>query len=110
MSDYADKEKRKNDERRPFQWWLLVIGIALGIAVMLVVGYLRPQPPSAVQAAQHSEAEIVLTATAVVEQYNAGAANASDDLDPLAATATTIIHQATETAVLAQMTQAAANP
>jgi uncharacterized sodium:solute symporter family permease YidK len=114
MTDYTGKEKRKNDERRPFQWWLLIVGFVLGIAVMLVVGYLRPQPPSAVQAGQYSEVEIVQTATAIVEwatlmvqdPLNLTATVVSlemagregDMIDPIAATATHIVEQATQQA------------
>jgi uncharacterized membrane-anchored protein YhcB (DUF1043 family) len=109
--EYAGKEKRKNDQRRPFQWWLLVIGFVLGIAVMLVVVQARTQP---VNITQYTQGELAQTATYVVGQatlmvqdplhLSATAVSletAARDralIDPIAQTATHIIEMATQQA------------
>lgn len=42
----SEKEKHKNDGRRGFPWWLLVVGFALGVAATLLILESRRQPVS----------------------------------------------------------------
>ena len=115
MTEYAGKGKRKNDERRPFQWWLLLIGFALGIVVMLVVvqrnqTYGLQEYPQEVlaQTATHivEQATLMvqdplhLTATAIAQEVLApeGAAREEAVIDPIAQTATHIVEMATQQA------------
>jgi hypothetical protein len=75
-------EKRKNDAPPRFQWWLLLIGFALGVVVTLLVVAALPPPPNAnVQAGP--------APSAFTPQY---------ELDNFFLTATAIIIQATEQA------------
>ena len=91
-----EKEKRKNDERRGFPWWLLVVGFILGAAVMLVVTQSSSQSVNPDLMSAYSREELVLTATAVAEQFTSLESNGIQGIDSLAATATIIILQATQ--------------
>ena len=128
--DDVRKQKRKANAPRPFQWWLLVIGFALGAAFMLVVTSRNGQP-AAVYAGGNPDT-FYLTATHIIEQATASAnrfqltspANSlqlTSPADPLLLTATAIIAQSeqqfdqpddsmllTATAFVAQATQQAA--
>jgi hypothetical protein len=109
--EYAGKEKRKNDQRRPFQWWLLVIGFVLGIAVMLLVVQFNRQPGNMIV---YEQGGFALTATHIVEQATlmvqdpmhltataVSLETAARDralIDPIAQTATHIVEVATQQA------------
>lgn len=99
MSTY-EKEKRKNDERRSFPWWLLVVGFVLGAATLLIVTQTSSQPMNNVPLSNYSQEEIQLTATAIADQFISLEANGIQDVDALAATATVIILQATQNQVM----------
>lgn len=88
VNESAGKEKRKNDQRRPFQWWLLVVGVIIGAVVMLLVVQQRTQPVN-----MSPPVDIALTATYVVEQATLMVQ------DPLQLTATHIVEQLTATVV-----------
>ena len=66
-----EKEKRKNDERRGFPWWLLVVGFVLGAAAMLVVMQGRTSAPA--NTVNSNVEGIELTATTIIEQATAAA-------------------------------------
>src|SRR5690606_35841733 len=95
-----EKEKRKNDERRSFPWWLLVVGFVLGAATLLIVTQTSSQPMNNVPLSNYSQEEIQLTATAIADQFISLEANGIQDVDALAATATVIILQATQNQVM----------
>jgi hypothetical protein len=78
-----EKEKRKNEGRRGFPWWLLLVGFALGVAATLAVAQARSQPVSGNMA--YSEGS-QLTATHLIEGAT-GTARAFGAYDPLYATA-----------------------
>lgn len=112
VNESAGKEKRKNDQRRPFQWWLLVVGVIIGAVVMLLVVQQRTQPVN-----MSPPVDIALTATYVVEQATLMAQ------DPMYATATAMVQEAagregslmdpiaqTATHIIEMATQQAANP
>ena len=77
-------EKRKNDEPRRFQWWLLVIGIVIGLLLSLVVMQSRfsgtvfyipdnanfegLQPTVGVNGSQLSDEALYMTATQIIRQ------------------------------------------
>ncbi len=101
-------EKRKNDEPRRFQWWLLVIGIALGVLVSLVMMQSRSSGTTIYMAEDAGNVEgLYLTATRIIEEAT-GTAQAGDkkpsevgtpsDMDSLYITATHIVEQATQQA------------
>jgi hypothetical protein len=96
-------EKRKNDQPLRFQWWLLVVGFALGVALTLALNirtgakyvYVADAPPAA----------LWMTATRMVQQATIPALGTPiqpQALDPLPATATGIVVQATQTAQAAR--------
>jgi len=102
-------EKRKNDAPRRFQWWLLVIGFIIGVlfAQLAFPGYIR----TVTVFSDGSADGIELTATAIIVGATGTAQTGSlqGDLvvtpmviDPLAATATVIVEQATQQAVATQ--------
>lgn len=104
----VQKEKRKNEDHRPLPWWLLAVGFVLGVALTLVAVGLTNRPASST--ADNSPG-VALTATTIIQQASATAqalgfgadvaTPAPDtDLDPIAATATYVVQQATEMAVL----------
>ncbi len=101
----TEKEKRKNDMRPRFQWWLLVIGFALGVVAMLAVSQIS-RPPAPAQAIPADIAQtataIIIGATGTAERVFAltPAANTDAELDPLSATATAIMEQVTQNAAL----------
>ncbi len=94
-------EIRKNGERRRFQWWLLVLGFALG--VLLMIGVQRASAPADLTG---SPSEFQLTATQIIRE----ATNASPEIitpgvgDGIFGTATQMVHEATETAVASTLT------
>lgn len=120
-------EKRKNDQRRGFPWWLLLVGFAAGVLFTLglqlgrggtVSVYSAESMPDTfaltatqiiTEATARAQAQnfaipadpIQLTATALIQQATQQAAlpsSASGELDPLLATATAFIQQATQAA------------
>jgi hypothetical protein len=102
-----ENPKRKNTDRRVFQWWLLVIGFWVGVVVAVIVIGSRPQPQPS-QAVnpygQISMDALWMTATALIQGATA-TANAAGlqsfipaESDPMAMTATAIIQQATQLA------------
>jgi hypothetical protein len=101
-------EKRKNDQPRRFQWWLLVIGFIVGIIFTLIVGLGRGG--SVVTYSDNVDTDaLYITATWIVEQATQtkeAAARADTNVtpaapsgDPMQITATTIIQRATQTAL-----------
>jgi hypothetical protein len=98
-------EKRKNDDPRRFQWWLLVIGFVVGVAFTLIVGLGRGGTVTVYSDNVDTDA-LYMTATRIVEgatQTREAAASialtptAPDANDPLFTTATFIVQQATQT-------------
>ena len=85
-------EKRKNDERSRFQWWLLVIGFALG--VLLMIGVQRASAP----ASTYAQGEFELTATQIIREATQ-MANPPAEIEGIAGTATQMVREATQTAV-----------
>ncbi len=84
-------EKRKHNQRRPFQWWLLVIGFALGVLLMLSVQ--RASAP----AATYTQDEFALTATEIIREATQ-MANPSAGIEGVLGTATQMVREATQTA------------
>lgn len=95
-----EKEKRKNDERGRFPWWLLVIGFVLGAAAMLIVSQSSSPSVNADLLSAYSREELALNATAIAEQLTSMGTNGVEGIEPLAITATTIILQATQQRVM----------
>jgi hypothetical protein len=58
--------KRKNDDPRPFPWWLLVVGFGLGVLMTIIVLQGRIQPP--VSRTANMPEGLELTATSIIEQ------------------------------------------
>lgn len=92
--------KRKNDETRPYPWWLLLIGFAAGVILTFIVLQSRQQP---VSVESIPEGGIELTATFIIEQATQFAISANADLgtqDPegILLTATAIVNEATQQA------------
>lgn len=100
----TEKEKRKNDMRPRFQWWLLIIGFALGVVAMLAVSQINSPPPAPAQAIPADIAQtataIIIGATGTAERVFAITPAADTELDPILATATVIIQQATQQAAM----------
>lgn len=110
MGLFSD-EKRKNDSPRRFQWWLLAVGIAIGVVgTLIIVGGGRGSSSSSSNVSNLSDEAIQMTATHIIEQATQMVGTAQDSAvnaiatweapsgDPLQITATTIIQQATQTA------------
>ena len=103
------KEKRKNDAPRRFQWWLLVIGFIIGV---LFAQFAFPDYVRTVTVFSDGNPEgIELTATAIIVGATGTAQTGSPQgdqvatpmvIDPLAATTTVIVEQATQQAVATQ--------
>ena len=101
---FTEKEKRKNGDRRPFPWWLLVVGFILGAAAMGVAVQPRSQStaqeyaPGMELTATHIIAGATGTAQGLMEIVPTATALANgveSDLDPFMITATHIVQQAT---------------
>lgn len=99
----VEQGKRKNDERRPFQWWLLVVGFAVGVIVTVIVFQVVTRTTGA-DAAEISVEGAQLTATAIIQQATQTAQAVLDNpnsftpaanLEPIEMTATAIIQTAT---------------
>ena len=97
------KEKRKNDAPRRFQWWLLLIGFVLGVVATVIALQGREQPATNIPA--FADEELYLTATSIIvgatgtaQAESSGAPNSITPIviDPLAATATVLVEQATQ--------------
>lgn len=95
-------EKRKNGTRAEFQWWLLVIGMVLG--VLLIVGVqsvTQNSTQAAANALPYSRFELEMTATALMAQAQA---TSPAGIDGLLATATHMVQEATATALTSALT------
>ncbi len=101
---FTEQEKRKTSDRPRFAWWLLVVAFAFGVIVTLLL--LRPVP-APVAGFSGDNDSLYLTATAIV----AGATQTSEaqltgsgeslipsEIDPLLATATALVSEATRMA------------
>jgi hypothetical protein len=109
-----DKEKRKNDERGRFPWWLLVVGFILGAAAMLFVMQSRTSAPA--NTVNSNLEGIELTATFIIEQATAAAQGALFQVipatplpferNPLVITATALVGQVTQRAAMTSTAQA----
>lgn len=112
----SEKEKRKNDRRGRFPWWLLVVGFILGAAAMLIVMQGRTSSPTNTVNSNFEGME--LTATTIIEQATATAQGIllevvpvtpqPSESDPMVMTATALVAHVTR---IAEMTSTAqANP
>lgn len=99
----VEQGKRKNDERRPFQWWLLIVGFALGVIVTVIVFQAATRTASADSTEVNVEGA-QLTATAIIQQAtqtaqavmnNPNSFTPAANLEPIEMTATAIIQTAT---------------
>ncbi|MBI1259667.1 MAG: hypothetical protein GC204_19545 [Chloroflexi bacterium] len=96
---------RSTDQMSPriYPWWLILVGFIFGVIVTLVVTSARPQPvvvyqqPENRQAIMAQATQMVRYATMTAQAVDSGMAR-SEMLDPLLATATAIVIQATQQA------------
>lgn len=98
---YMSSDKRKNGDRPPVQWWLLGIGVAIGILIMLLVGALRT--PSSDEVISGNSDGLEITATHLIQQATLTAENLigtpdSGSQSEVNETATHIVEMATQTA------------
>jgi hypothetical protein len=96
--EFAGSEKRKNQTRGGFPWWVLLAAFALGVLLTLAVT--QTQPQSRVVESDGNPQELMLTATAIINgataTANAAEMSAAAEMDAMMATATAIIAQATQ--------------
>jgi hypothetical protein len=97
--EFGAKEKRKNDLRGGFPWWMLLVAFALGVVLTFAVTQPRTSQPIAVGSDTAFD-EMMLTATAIINgataTANAAEMSAAAEMDAIFATATAVVAQATQ--------------
>jgi hypothetical protein len=101
------KEKRKNDEPRRMNWWLLVIGIVIGVVLTLIAVSGRTSSSTVIYTS--GDDPLVMTVTAIIQGATAAAqgtpmpafaqSQSGTQDDSIYATATAVVLQATQQSI-----------